>query len=271
MYPLHAALKKPFFGKYQKPWCWPEGVDQTAWERVTFANRNGIPLQGLFQATRQPEVRGAILLAHPMGLAAKGFWLRQGHADWLLGLGYHTLAFDFNGFGESANGTFDYPGDILAAGTYLAARFPQLPVGLIGASFGAGWSICALAEAGHPFRAAVLEGVFPTLPDYWHRYPVAQAMLRVSQVVYPAWERTLRPIRAAAAIKGQPSILLVYGEADTVTPPAFGQRLLQPLQTSTDAAFVLLPNVAHTFAFRDAQAAYCEHVQQLFAQALIQA
>ena len=36
MYPLHAALKKPFFGKYQKPWRWPEGVDQAAWERVTF-------------------------------------------------------------------------------------------------------------------------------------------------------------------------------------------------------------------------------------------
>jgi pimeloyl-ACP methyl ester carboxylesterase len=264
MYPLHAVLKKPFFGRYQKSWRWPDGVDQTRWERVSFTSRSGALLQGLFQATPRPIVRGAIVLAHPMGNAAKAFWLRQGHVDWLLELGYHTLVFDFNGFGESQNGTFDYPGDVLAAGAYLTARFPHLPLGVIGASFGAGWSLCALAEPEHPFRAAVLEGVFPTLPEFWHRYPVAQTMLRISQLVYPQWEQTLRPIRAAASIQGKPSLLLVYGEADIVTPPAFGQRLLHAAQKRTDGQLVLLPGATHTFAFRDAQRTYCELVEQVF-------
>jgi pimeloyl-ACP methyl ester carboxylesterase len=204
-----------------------------------------------------------------MGKAAKGFWLRQGHTEWLTALGYHTLVFDFNGFGESPNGNFDYPGDVRAAGAYLAARYPHLPLGVIGASFGAAWSLCALAEVGHPFRAAVLEGVFPTLPDFWYPYPVAQTMLRLSQIVYPAWERTLRPIRAAAAVQGAPSILLVYGEADTLTPPAYGQGLLDAIQTRTTGQLLLLPEATHTFAFRDAQPAYCDAVERLFQHSLI--
>lgn len=270
MYPLYAALKKPFFKKYQKPWRWPDGVEQTGWERVAFPSRRRTLLQGLLQTTAQPHVRGAIVLAHPMGTAAKGFWLAQGHADWLLALGYHTLVFDFNGFGESANGTFDYPGDVLAAGAYFAARFPNLPLGVIGASFGAAWSLCAVAEKGHPFQAAVLEGVFPTLPEYWYRYPLAQAMLRISQVVYPPWERALRPIHAAARIKGAPAIFLLYGEADTVTPPSFGQRLFDVMKVRTNAHLLQLPSVAHTFAFRDARQAYSESVEQFLAQALTQ-
>jgi dipeptidyl aminopeptidase/acylaminoacyl peptidase len=268
MYPLHAALKKPFFGRYQQPWRWPEGADQTLWERVIFPSRSGARLKGLLRTTPQSAVRGALVLAHPMGNAAKGFWLRQGHADWLLGLGYHVLVFDFNGFGESVNGTFDYPGDVLAAGAYLTTRFPDLPLGIVGASFGAGWSLCALEEPGHPFRAAVLEGVFPTLPDFWHRYPLAQAMLRVSQVVYPPWERRLRPIRAAANLNGGPSVLLVYGAEDSITPPAFGEQLRDALQRSTEARLVVLPAVAHTFALRDAPTAYCTAVGRFFEQHL---
>jgi uncharacterized protein len=269
MYRLHAALKKPFFGKYQKPWQWPAGIDRSAWEPVVFPNRTGTRIQGLLQTTPRAAVRGGIVFAHPLGNAAKGFWLRQGHADWLRDLGYHTLVFDFNGFGESANGTFDYPGDVLAAGTYLATRFPQLPLAVVGTSFGAGWAICALAEPNHPFQAAVLEGVFPTLPDYWQRYPFAQAMLRISQLVYPRIERTLRPLRAAAHIQGTPAILLVYGEADTITPPAYGEQLIKALPAQLKRQLVRFPDVAHTFAFRDARAAYCETVTAFLEHRLV--
>jgi pimeloyl-ACP methyl ester carboxylesterase len=65
--------------------------------------------------------------------AAKGFWLKQGHAALFRGAGYNVFAFDANGFGESEPSTFDYPGDILSAGLWAQARTPSLREGLAGA------------------------------------------------------------------------------------------------------------------------------------------
>lgn len=88
------------------------------------------------------EAIGTLVLAHPMGKAAKGFLLRYGHADLFRKSGFHVLAFDANGFGASAAASFNYPGDILATGLWEQGRHPALAVGLVGASFGAGWG-CA--------------------------------------------------------------------------------------------------------------------------------
>lgn len=115
-----------------------------------------------------------------MGKAAKGFWLRYGHADLFRRSGYHVLLFDANGFGESEAKSFDYPTDILAAGRWAQDRQCELPVGLVGASFGAGWGLCSMAREGSPYRVAVLEAAIPTLPDFWRHYPAAYATLRLS-------------------------------------------------------------------------------------------
>lgn len=160
-----------------------------------------------------------------MSAAAKAFWMKLGHAELLREAGFHVLAFDFNGFGESESANFDYPGDVLAAGQYLRDRVAPLPVAVLGCSFGAGYALCALSRDGHPFRAGVLEATFPSLPYYWRPYPLPHLILRASQVVYPPFERALRPIRAAAEIEGAPHILLIHGERDTVTPPHVGDDL----------------------------------------------
>ena len=191
-----------------------------------------------------------------MGKAAKGFWLRYGHADLFRRAGFHVLAFDFNGFGESEGVSFDYPGDAVAAGRFLRDRYPSLGVGMVGASAGAGWGLCALARSGSVYRAAVLEAAFPTLPDFWRHYPFAHAVLRISQVVMPGFERSIRPESDAARVVGRPDVLLIYGDADRYTPPAHGERLLRALSASTTAELHVLTNVDHTFALRDAAAEY---------------
>ena len=194
---LHRLLRKPFFGRFEVPWTWPPNAAQDSWQRVGFASGNGARLAGLWGAA-QGEARATLVLAHPMGKAAKGFWIRHGHTDLFRTAGYNVLAFDANGFGESEARSFDYPADILAAGQWAQARTPSLPVGLVGASFGAGWGLCSMARAGSPYRAAVLEGAFPNLPEFWRHYPVAHAVLKLSQAVWPSIERELRPEREAA-------------------------------------------------------------------------
>jgi pimeloyl-ACP methyl ester carboxylesterase len=195
-----------------------------------------------------------------MGKAAKGFWLRHGHADLLREAGFHVLAFDANGFGESEPASFDYPADIHAAGLWVQERYTSLPVGLVGASFGAGWGLCAMARAGSPFRAAVLEAAFTSLLEFWRHYPAAYAFLKTWQLLFPALERGLRPELEAANVVGSPRVLLVYGDADRYTPPAFGERLQRALANRAQAELCVLPGVDHTYAYRDARAAYTARV-----------
>jgi len=256
---IHRLLRKPFFGRFEVPWTWPPTATQSAWERVTFSSGNGARLAGLWGAA-QGDAVGTLVLAHPMGKAAKGFWLRYGHADLFRRSGFNVLAFDANGFGESEAASFDYPADILAAGLWAQTRQPALAVGLVGASFGAGWGLCSMSRAGSPYRAAILEAAFPTLPEFWHHYPVAYAALRMSQVVAPAIERNLRPEREAARVIGNPAVLLIHGDADRYTPPDHGRRLQQAFGTAAKAELFVLPGVDHTFAYRDAAAAYAERV-----------
>jgi uncharacterized protein len=256
---IHRLLRKPFFGRFEVPWIWPSTGGQSGWERVTFENLRGARLVGLWGPAEGAAI-GTLVLAHPMGKAAKGFWLRHGHADLFRGSGFHVFAFDANGFGESEATSFDYPADILSAGLWAQARTPELPIGLVGASFGAGWGLCAMARADSPFRTAVLEAAFPTLPEFWRHYPLAYAFLKVSQLVRPSFERSLRPEREATRVVGHPSILLLYGDHDQYTPPAHGQRLVRALRNVADVDLYVIPDVGHTFAYRDAREDYVARV-----------
>ena len=152
---LHRVGEKLFFGRYQRPWRSPAGVDMQTWERVAFDSTSGARLVGLLGLPISGTPTAAVVLAHPMGVAAKGFWLKHGHAELFRRHRFTVLAFDFNGFGESASGSFDYPADVVAASEYLKRRFPTLPVVGVGASFGAGYMICALERQNHSLEAVV--------------------------------------------------------------------------------------------------------------------
>lgn len=264
---LHRILRKPFFGRFEVPWVWPEGVDRTSWERVTVRSASGAPLAGFWGAS-PASARATLLLAHPMGKAAKGFWLRYGHAALFREAGYNVLLVDANGFGESAPHSFDYPSDFLGAGLFAQQRDPSLPVGLIGASFGAGWGLCAMARPSSPFRFAVLEAAFPTLPEFWRHYPVAQAALRASQVLWPSLEREMRPEQAAREVVGRPEVLLLYGDADEFTPPAHGERLRSALAIRASAQLHVIEGIGHTFLLRDAAERYRSLVLPFLASAV---
>ena len=252
---LHRILRKPFFGRFEVPWVWPPEEEQRSWERVSFRSPSGADLAGLW-GSAQGDAIGTLVLAHPMGKAAKGFWLKQGHARLFRRAGLNVLAFDANGFGESSAASFDYPADFLAAGLWAQSRTPDLNVGLVGASFGAGWGLCAMAREGSPYKLAILEAAFPTLPEFWKHYPLAYAAIKASQIVWPALERRLRPEGEAPKVLGRPSVLLIHGESDKYTPPEHGQRLLRAFGSAADARLSVLPDVDHTFAYRDAADAY---------------
>lgn len=256
----YRIFKKPFFGRFVRPWRWPEDVDQNQWERLSIASDSGATLSALVAEAHTPTAKGAVLMAHPMGVVAKGFWMKYGHAEMLRKAGYHVMVFDLNGFGESTNTTMDYPLDVLAAGLALQDKYPELPVAVLGASMGAAMTMCALSQPNHPFKVAVLESAFPTLLHFWSRYPIPKLGIQLSKIVYPAGERRLRPVLAADNLVGKPDIFLIYGEADIYTPVKDGRLLEDALQGKTQTEFWTVPDAEHTHAYRAAPAQYAEKV-----------
>lgn len=256
----YRLFKKPFFGRFVRPWRWPEDVDQSQWRRLSLASASGATLLALLASAHTAEAKGAVLMAHPMGVAAKGFWMKYGHAELLRQAGYHVMLFDLNGFGESSSSTMDFPLDVLAAGLALQAQYPDLPVAVLGASMGAAMSLCAMAQPAHPFKAAVLESAFPTLLHFWSRYPIPRLGIQLSKILYPAGERRLRPTHAAQRLMGRPSLLLIYGEADEFTPVEDGQLLCQALQGKTSTEFWQVPGAEHTHAYAAQPKDYAQRV-----------
>jgi len=256
----YKLFKKPFFGRFVKPWRWPEGVNQSQWRRLSFKSESGATISALLAAALIPHAKGAVLMAHPMGTVAKGFWMKYGHADMLRQAGYHVMVFDLNGFGESSSTTMDFPLDVLAAGLALQAQYPHLPVAVFGASMGAAMSVCAMAQAKHPFKVAVLESAFPTLLHFWSRYPIPKLGIQLSKLVYPAGERRLRPTHAAEHLVGSPDILMIYGDADEFTPVKDGKLLWQALRYKTKTEFWQVPGAKHTHAYAAQPREYAQKV-----------
>lgn len=256
---LLRLLKKPFFGRFMKPWRWPEGVVRDGWNQAEIVSRNGARLQALVRRTHAPA-RGVVVLAHPMGLAAKGFWLKYGHAEAFVARGYHVVAFDFNGFGESESTSFDYPGDLIAAGLFARRTFSGVRVFAVGASFGAMRALEAMSEPAQPFDGVVAEAAAPTLPDFWKHYPLPYLMLQASRWVYPAWERRLRPAHLLAQAQNPPPLLLIHSAADRWTPPEFGDRIERIVKSRGRVERLIVGAAEHTHVFRDARDSYTNTV-----------
>ncbi len=259
-------LKKPFFGRFMKAWRWPADVARDGWEAVRIASGSHSDLAAVVRTTDLAP-RGVVVCAHPMGLAAKGFWLRHGHAQALLEAGYHVVAFDFNGFGESPSTNFDYPLDAVAAGQWARARFPGLPVHALCASFGAINTLSAISHPAFPYDSVVAEGCPPTLPQFWKAYPFAHAVLQLSRWIAPEGERKIRPIAHLPLAKAGVPLLLIHSRGDRWTPVAFGDELEAAAPRTTPLQRLVLERADHTHGMRDEPGRYLPAVLDFFAAA----
>jgi pimeloyl-ACP methyl ester carboxylesterase len=258
----HAQLKKPLFGRFMKTWRWPQGVSDEGWQHARVASESHASIACIVKETMTEPVRGVVVCAHPMGLAAKGFWLRNGHADALLGEGFHVVAFDFNGFGESASTNFDYPADALAVGRWARARFLGLRVHALTASFGAMNTISAMGLSDFPFQCVVAEGCAHSLAAFWKAYPFVHAMLELSRWVAPASERRLRPELQVRLMPPQCSLLLVHSRADRWTPVQHGDRIASAAPLGRRVHRLVLERAEHTQGMRDEPHTYWPAVRK---------
>ncbi|MDX2283358.1 MAG: alpha/beta hydrolase [Bacteroidia bacterium] len=261
---MYKLLKQPFFGRFMVHWANPLSPEQQAeWNSLRISSRSGASLQVLYAQAQTPEPRAVIVLGHPMGKEAKGYFLKTPYPAQLRAAGYHVLVFDFNGFGESGMGSFSFFEDVVAATRAAGELFPDLPVGYHGVSLGGMWATIAFADPLHPIDFAIVESAAVSLPEFWKHFPVARQALAVMRVLMPGYARKIHMVERIREARGLKQLLLIYTEADEWIPASAGAQFRE--RSPVPAELWTVPDAKHAQIHRSAhQAAYYDRIFRFF-------
>jgi len=222
---IYKILKYPFFGRFMVEWINPLSESETKeWKRISVRSKSGGIIEGLFAKSRSNEAKATIVLGHPMGKEAKGYFLKRGYTDLLREDGFNVVVFDMNGFGESSNGNFSYFDDIIAIGIKAKELSPNLPIGYHGISLGAIWATIAFTDKNHVYNFAIIESAATTLAEFWSRFPLAYGVLKFLNFMLPRYKRKIEMVERIKEVRYLRSILLIYSRSDTWVPLEMGKR-----------------------------------------------
>lgn len=206
--------------KWQNPLT-PE--QQIEWQTLQTKSKSGGLIYGLFAKALTYKAKATIVLGHPMGKEAKGYFLKNGYTDLLRKNGYNTLVFDINGFGESTHGNFSYDEDIIAIGNEASKLTPNIPIGYLGISLGGQWATISFADETHKYDFAIIESAATTLDDFWIKYPMAYKTLKILNFFLPKYRKRIKMKERIKEAKHLKSLLLIYSKTDEWTPVAMGK------------------------------------------------
>lgn len=205
-----------------------------AYERVTFASADGIPLVGWWMPA--PHAKGTVIVLHGYGESKNQ---SLAYAPFLHDAGYDVLAFDFRAHGESGGDHttvgLDEVRDVQAAWAWLQSR-PDVNVNrvaLMGFSMGAATALNAATVL--PARAVVDDSGFATLENiashsithFTHlpKYPFGPlAVFFASRMVHEDIALD-QPVKSAREIHA-PVLVIQGGQDDIALPDADGRAVL---------------------------------------------
>ncbi len=197
------------------------------YQDVRFHTADRVPLRGWF--IEAPGARATVTVVHD----SDGTRADESHG--LLELeheyvrrGFHVLAFDLRGRGESPGGRDRLGGpelvDVVAAITYATRRAPEIPVLLHGFGLGASLALEAVAVAESPVAAVIADSPIASMREQrrWQHSRVPGYLFALACVlarrIFDADVDALDPMAAVARAEAVP-ILFVCGELDEHIPP----------------------------------------------------
>lgn len=259
---IYKLIKKPFFGRFMtRQWINPITPDQQKeWQSQRVRSRSGGNI-AVLHARASGTAKATMVLAHPMGKEAKGYFIKNGYADFYRKCGYNTVIFDVNGFGESTHGSFSFFEDILATGKLASQLYPGVPLGYHGISLGGQWGVLAFTDQDHDYDFAIIESAPTTLEEFWIKFPFAYRVLKLLAFLMPAYSKKIRMIDRIGELKKLQSLLFIYSATDEYTPVAMGRRFVE--KSNVPAELWVAEDAEHAKMMRSAHKE--AYVQKLFA------
>ena len=245
-------------------------------ESVTFPGVDGTALPGWW--IYHPDARRVVIICG-------GY---RGHRADMLGIaaalwrdGNNALIFDYRGHGELAGTpvTLGYQEveDLLAAVKWVKERIPDAAIGVIGYSMGGAVAIMGAARS-QDIDAVVADSAFAL-----QRSAVSVAVRRVLHIPHaPLLDgvdfllgrlggyhfRDVEPLREVKLVAPRP-LLLIHGEADSVTNPRDTQALYEAADEPKE--LWMTPGVEHCGTYFHDRPYYCNRVAAFFYRALSKA
>jgi len=239
----YKIVKKPFFGRFMIPWKNPLSQEQIKeWNSISFKSKSGALLKGMYTSSKKEYSKATIVLGHPMGKEAKGYFLKNGYTDILRNQGYNVFIFDINGFGESEIGNFNYYEDIIVAGDTARDVFPDTALGYLGISLGGQWATIAFAEK-HPYDFAIVESAANTLDDFWMQYPFANFALKTLNMLAPKLRKKVRMIDRIKEAHSLQKVLFIYLDKDELIKDDAGYHFNKAIPITSELH--IISNAAH--------------------------
>jgi alpha-beta hydrolase superfamily lysophospholipase len=182
-------------------------------ERVSIPGLDASVLEAAVMVCEATQPRAVVLLCHPFLRYGKSYFLVNGYAGWLRDAGCHVVAFDFKGFGGSTLAGVCFADDVKAAADWARARFPGLPVHLLGTSFGGFHAVHAIARHGAMVDAAIFDSVPMSIAVFFDRGVVGALMRRISRSRWARPTGTHSLFESLPSMRGIPS-LYMFGDRD---------------------------------------------------------
>ena len=209
-------------------------TEQKEWQNISVKSKSGGLIKGMFAKANTQEPKGTIVLGHPMGKEAKGYFLKRNYTNLLRDNGFNAVIFDINGFGESTHGNFSYFEDIVAIGIKAKELTPNLPIGYHGISLGAMFATVSFADDKHTFDFAIIESSATSLANFWIHFPMAYKVLKIMNFLLPKYRRKIEFQERIKEAKHLQSILYIYSEGDTWVPVSMGKTLQENTNVPTE-------------------------------------
>ena len=200
--------------------------------------------------------KGTIILAHPYLADAKLFFLRRGHAEMYLKLGFDVFLFDFNGFGESPFLNFAYEEDLMIVAEFAKSLNPVLSVSGHGISFGASHTLTYATFKNNVFDNIIIENCLDSNLSYYRKRNKKLHFLMLGLMkIFPKVNKNHDYTKNIKHLKNINDVLFIYNMGDDLTTIAMGEQLLQNCNKSCKMEIF---EGKHLNAFQDNEKRYTE-------------
>ncbi len=185
---------------------------------------DGSSLEGAIHESQNLKPLGVVILCHPFVKYGMHYFFKNELDIELTKLGYHVVSFNFKGFGRSNIKGHAYFNDVLSIGQSLREQYPNLPIHLIGCSFGGFHLSHALAQNTSLFTSAVLDSVPCSVNVYFKKGILSHAMAWLSSSKLAPITGT-QPIKDSLKKVNNFPLLFLHGASDNYLPEADVEEL----------------------------------------------